>query len=198
MIAPGGGPRALRLALAAAGTFWVASIGGIAVFRAHAELVPAPPRFLLQATCLFPYAADNIIDYRVQGFSCEGDRFVDLDHRPYFPVRPDDKESTFERLGHFYRRTRPVMAALDRYLVAAHNRRAAGGRDPGDGIPGPIGGIRFLSLRGDLPPLGSHVVPYHPPAIDDVPADHREGWYLTSPDDRHAVCRAALASPGTP
>lgn len=181
-----GGPR-VRRALLVIGAGWVVLLGALALDRGLPARVPAVPRFFLQSSCLFPRAGEMQIEYRVEAYACQARKFQELDHRPYFPLRADDKESRFHRVGHFYRRNRTVMQALERYLIDRHNRRAAGG-GAGDGVEGPIGGIRFMSLRIPLPPMGARVERNRVGPLHEYTADQRVTWYITSIAARRAYC----------
>ena len=190
-IATGMGPPWLRIVLASIATFWIALLVFVRVSSKLEFKVPAVPRFLLQCSCLFPYSAEMRIDYRVEGWSCARQGWYELDYKPYFPIHSDDKESEFARLGHFYREDKPAMDALDTYLVSHHNQRVASGGDADDGIAGPIGGIRFLSLRIPLPEVGGHVEPYREMPIKEISPDHRKYWFATDPDLRAQRCAEA-------
>jgi hypothetical protein len=187
VIASPWGPRRVRILLAVCGAIWLAALGLTALDKHVENVVPAVPRFLLQCSCLFPRAAQFSISYHLEAYSCDRERFVEFDHRVYFPLRPDDKESTFYRLGFFYHSNREVISALDHDLVEAHNLRT----DDADGVSGPIGGIRLLSLRIPLPPTGATIEPYHLRPLSSYPTDYRQTWYITGIAARRTACAEA-------
>jgi hypothetical protein len=156
------------------------------------ELLPRPALYFTQVACLFPKAATHSIEYRAAALACEERRDRELDTRVYFPMRPDDKENRFHRLGHFHRRDPRVMGALDEHLVREHNARVREGVSPGDGIEGPIGGIAVLSLRIPLPSPVDEVPRYQPLGYQDVPAAWRKYWYRTPKVQIEARCAEAL------
>jgi hypothetical protein len=153
VVVTGPGPRWLRLVLAAVAVVYLAAlVGGPTKLWGNTPQVPTF-RFFSQISCLFPHAARMIIEYRAQAYSCEGGGFAELDTREYFPMHRDNKENRFHRLGFFFRRNARVMTALEEYLVARHNERWRAGEPTRDGVDGPIGGVRTMSLRIPLPPL---------------------------------------------
>ena len=174
------GPTWFRRVTGTAGAVYLAAIlVGSAGSSLPDKLLPRPVRYFSQVACLFPHAATHSIDYRASAYSCDKRQFQEIDHRPYFPIRPDDKENRFYRLGHFYRQNRPVMQALEEYLVGAHNAQIRLGKDPGDGVDGQIGGIRLTSLRIELPAPGTRVERYTARPLDDYPSEWRKHWYWT-------------------
>ncbi|MFO7562288.1 MAG: hypothetical protein R6X02_06565 [Enhygromyxa sp.] len=173
-IARGFGPPWFRRALGvvAALFFWTVLANSARVTHGQ-QWVPDSFRYFARLACLFPSAKIVNIDYRAEGYECGSRRFVELDTRPHFPIRADDKENRFYRTGAFFRRNREVMQALDEYLVYRHNARAALGEVE------PIGGIRFSSLRIPLPEPGDEVERYHPKPLSEYPASMRKRWYAT-------------------
>jgi hypothetical protein len=176
----GVGSRRFRLALAAAA---VAYFGGVLLNAGGApleEVLPRPLLYFMQVARLFPNAVDVTTEYRAEAYDCEERRWSELDVRPYFPLRPDDKENRFDRAMFFYRRTAPVLKALDEYLVSANNRAGRAS----------IGGVMLLSLRIPVPPAGSVVEPYRRRPLADFPAAERKYWYRTAREDLNARCDA--------
>jgi hypothetical protein len=172
-----GGAR-LRRAFAVAAFLYFA---GVLLNTAGApleEVVPRPLLYFMQVARLFPNAMNVTTEYRAEAYLCEERRWTELDVRPYFPLRPDDKENRFDRALFFYRRSPPVMKALDEYLVRSNN---LAGRTP-------IGGVMLLSLRLPVPPPGTAAAPYHRAPLSDFPAAERKYWYRTSRDDASARC----------
>jgi hypothetical protein len=179
-IVNGVGSGRFRLALAGAALVY---FGGVLLDAAGAPLEEVLPRALLyfmQVARLFPNAVDVTTEYRAEGYDCEEQRWTELDVRPYFPLRPDDKENRFDRAMFFYRRSAPVLKALDEYLVSANN---LAGRAS-------IGGIMLLSLRIPVPAPGHAVEPYRRRPLADYPGSERKYWYRTARDDLGARCDA--------
>jgi hypothetical protein len=173
-IARGFGPRWLRRALSvvAAGFFWAVLANSAGLSQGQRSL-PDSFRYFTRLACLFPSAKVATIDYRAEGYVCGSQRFVELDTRPDFPIRADDKENRFYRTGAFFRRNLEVLQALDEYLVARHNARAALGQGE------PIGGIRFSSLRIPVPEPGDELERYRRAPLSEYPARMRKRWYET-------------------
>ncbi len=162
---------------------FVASAGG-----GVADRIPQPVRFFTQAACLFPSASEKVIEYRAELWSCRERKFVPFDPRVDFPIRADDKESRFQRVGHFYRSSAPVMQALDEFLLRRHNARG----EPVDGVDGPVGGMRFLSLRIPFPAPGEPTQRYdYRPLDEPPPGAERKPWYMTPGSVRAKRCEAA-------
>lgn len=185
------GPRWLRLAAGTAGAAYLAAVFlGSAGSSLPREILARPLLYFTQIACLFPQAAVNTIEYRVQAYSCRERRFRELDHRAYFPIHPDDKENRYHRLAHFYRRDRRVMQALDEHLVDRHNLRVERHESSGDGVDGPIGGIRVMSLRIPLPEPGTRTDRYARVPLADLPREWRKHWYETPRDRLDTRCVA--------
>src|SRR5262245_29019747 len=103
------GPRWWRRLTLAAATVYLASIWLDAARTGVPDRVlPRPVRFFTQVACLFPYAAQNAIEFRAAAFGCDERRFSELDVRPFFPIHADDKENRFDRAMFFYHRHRPT------------------------------------------------------------------------------------------
>src|SRR5438105_10220160 len=140
-VAQGPGPPWFRRLLSVCATLYLTGIFlDVAGAPLH-RLVPRPLHYFMQVAKLFPYALTVTTEFRAEGYSCADDVFRELDVRPFFPIRPNDKENRFERALFFYRQQPVVMRALDEYLVTSNNRDGA-----------PIGAVRFLSLRIPVPP----------------------------------------------
>jgi hypothetical protein len=185
--APGGvparswAPPRLRLAGAVIGVVYVLAIWlGAAGTGLPEKVLPRPLLFFTQVAELFPYAAVDSIEWRVRGWRCDLGRFEEIDVRPFFPIREDDKESRFDRAMFFHHRQRPVLEALDRYITDAQNRTHPTER---------IGGLMLMSLRIPIPPLGepgsrrSWI-----PLRDYPPTVERRYWYTTSTQARVDRC----------
>jgi len=144
----------------------------------------APAEFFTEATALFPRASDSAVEYRLEGWSCTTSSWQLLDPRPYFPIQPDDKESRFQRLGHFYYNERPAMVALANYILDGH----AAGID--DGVTGKIGGIQLIQVLRKVPPVGTPIERYHFDPMAPIPADQRKEKYHTSQSERTRRCNS--------
>jgi len=155
---------------------WLDAVRLTALERA----LPPAARQFVQVAELFPTASPFVIDWRARGWSCATRQFAEIDVRPLFAIRPNDKESRFFRAMFFYHRERRVLEALDAYITREHNRR---------NLADPIGGVLLLSLRIPIPPPGSAEARFRRQPIDDYPATvERRAWYTTSPDERQARC----------
>ena len=176
-VVQGPGPPWLRRALAVVATIYFVA------------LVKHPPHvgplhaigFFTESTCLFPYAADYAIEYRLDAWSCPRVRWEPLDPRGYFPIEANDKESRFQRLGYFYQQSRPTMAALDAWISARHDTTD-------DGLAGPIGGIRLYKWTRPIPAPGDPVDRYTYAPLAAVPADQRRDLYYTKGSERRTRC----------
>jgi hypothetical protein len=147
-----------------------------------AQLLPLPVHFFTQVAELFPRAAQDVIEWRVRGWRCDLGRFEEMDVRPLFPIRRDDKENQFGRAMHFYHRDRGVLESLDSYLVEAQNRAHPDTR---------IGGVMLLSLRAPIPPLGMPGPRERWMSIDEFPpAVTRKYWYTTAPRVAEDRCQS--------
>jgi hypothetical protein len=185
-VAQGIGPPWFRRALVAFACLYLIEFGlGSNGWGALGKALPAT-RFFVQGACLFPDAPDAAIEYRVEAWSCARNRFEELDYRPDFPMHSDDKESRFFRTASFYRQNRPVMHALEAFLVARHNERVARGDDI---LPsGLIGGIRVSSVRVPFPPPGQPIERYRYRPLSYFPESYRKGWYHTSTSRQERWC----------
>lgn len=144
--------------------------------------LPALVQHFVEAPGLFPHAALNIIDYRLEAWSCREQTFREIDPIPYFPMRPDDKENRFRRLAQFYHSNAPILDAFDAWLAAAHD-----GPHAPDGIDGPVGGIRLYSLRMAIPPHGEGER-WNPRPLAELPASVKKLWYQTTLPMRNQRC----------
>jgi len=178
------GPRWFRLLSRVVGAAYLVAIVLANTGLGASQWIPPVPRYFTQIACLFPDASIAAIEYRVEGWSCEGKRWVELDHRRDFPMHAANKESRFHRLGHFYRSNLPVMQALDAHLVERHNERA----DQGDGAGGRIGGIQFVSVRIPLPAPGARVERYRWRPLSEYPESYQKKWFRTGAARRRDRC----------
>lgn len=172
------------------GPSWLRIGLGVVAFLYFTALIVRPRdhtglhaiRFFTEATCLFPKANTIAQEHRLEAWQCGGEAWTAMDPRPYFPIRPDDKESRFQRLGYFYDRNRTVMRALDDYIIRGH---AAGASD---GVSGPIGGIRLVKVARQFPPPGDPVERYAFDPFAPIPADQRRDQYYTPTPERKRRC----------
>jgi hypothetical protein len=149
-------------------------------------ILPLPLRFFVQEAALFPHSARDAIEWRAEGWRCDLGRFEEIDVRPLFPIRRDDKESRFYRAMFFHYRQRRVLEALDQFVVREHNRAHPEAR---------IGGVMLLDLRIPIPPPGTPEKRYERLPLADYPQGvERKYWYVTASDDRTRRCEE-LAAP---
>jgi hypothetical protein len=159
---------------------WVDAVG----LKLFIDVLPPPVKFFTQVAALFPRAADMTIEWRAEGYDCASAKFAELDLRPYFTIRADDKENRFDRAMFFYHKEKKVLAALDEYIVM---REGAAGHK--------IGGVLLLSLRIPIPAPGTPEPRYTRVPLADVPASiEHKYWYQTPPAMREARCQAAPGS----
>lgn len=178
-VATGPGPGWLRLGLAGLAVVYF----GALIHHPADTAWLRPAAFFTQATSLFPSAAVYAIEYRLEVWAC-GRGWEPIDPRPYFPIRPDDKESRLQRLGFFYERNRPAMQLLDGYISTHH----AAGTD--DGVAGPIGGIQLVKVVRPLPEVGDPVERYHFDPFAPVQPTQRRDVYYTPNSERKRRCQA--------
>jgi hypothetical protein len=144
------------------------------------RILPLPLRFFVQEAALFPKGATEAIEWRVEGWSCDTRRFAEIDVRPFFPIRRDDKESRFFRAMFFHHRQRKVLEALDAFITREQNVAHPDQR---------IGGVLLLSLRIPIPPPGTPEPRYRPLPLPDYPREvERHVWYTTAIEDRTRRC----------
>ncbi len=147
------------------------------------QILPLPLRFFTQVAELFPRAAQDAIEWRARGWKCDAQRFEEVDVRPFFPIRRDDKENQFDRALFFYHKDHSVLEALDGYLVQAQNRMRPDER---------IGGVMLLSLRVPIPPLAEPGPRERWMPIDEYPPTViRKYWYSTPSLHREDRCKEA-------
>jgi hypothetical protein len=177
-------PRPLRRAALVLAVIYLAAVWLDALRVGWLErLLPDVSHPFVQVAELFPEAAPFVIEWRVRGWSCTTRKFEEVDVRPLFPIRQDDKENRFSRAMFFYHRELRVLEALDAYITGEHNRREPERR---------IGGVMLISLRVPIPAPGTAPARYqHRPLDDYPPSVERRYWYTTSPRDRSARCAAA-------
>jgi hypothetical protein len=143
-------------------------------------ILPLPLRFFVQEAELFPHAARDVIEWRAEAWRCDLGRFEELDVRPFFPIRRDDKESRFYRAMFFHYRQRRVLQAMDAYLAREQNRL-----HPDQ----PIGGVMLLSLRIPIPPAGTPAPRYQRLPLAEYPPEvQRKYWYVTPTAEREQRC----------
>jgi hypothetical protein len=187
-VSPGGpalakpwAPRRLRQVAAVLAAIYVASVWLEAAGNGIPDSVlPLPVRFFVQEAALFPHAARDIIEWRAEAWFCGPGRFEEIDVRPYFPIRRDDKESRFYRAMFFHLHQRRVLAALDQFIAREQNRAHPEAR---------IGGVMLLSLRIPIPPPGTPEERYQRlPLASYPPSVERHYWYATDKAEREQRC----------
>ena len=174
-------PRRLRQVAAVLGALYIAAVWLDAAGNGAADAVlPLPVRFFVQEAALFPHAARDVIEWRAEAWMCDAGRFEELDVRPYFPIRRDDKESRFYRAMFFHLHQRRVLAALDQFIAREQNRTHPEAR---------IGGVMLLSLRIPIPPPGTPEARYKRlPLASYPPSVERHYWYVTDKAEREQRC----------
>lgn len=181
VLAPPWAPRRLRQVAAVLAGLYVFAVWLDAAGNGAADKVlPLPVRFFVQEAALFPHAARDVIEWRAEAWFCEAGRFEELDVRPYFPIRRDDKESRFYRAMFFHLHQRRVLAELDRFIAREQNRSHPDAR---------IGGVMLLSLRIPIPPPGTPETRYQRLPLADYPTSvERHYWYVTDKAEREQRC----------
>ena len=182
IIAKGPGPNWLRVTLAVcAAIYW----GGLWLESAGAPMhtvFPRPILYFMQVASLFPKAADNIIEYRAEAWYCAEHTWREVDVRPFFPLRANDKENRFDRAMHFYRREPEVLKSLEDYIIGSQNARGA-----------PIGSVRLLSLRIPIPSAAER---YERKRLEDYPKEWRKYWYPTKENWHPNRCKELRGQKG--
>lgn len=154
---------------------------------------PAPLAYFVQVAGLFPHAARHAIDYRVEGFRCKDGAWVEIDHRPWFPIDVEHKENRFYRTMHFYGDAHPhrhTMRWLDDYIVTHYNAATpVGGRPGRDGATDPLGGVRFSKVTVPIGNPGEGADRYRRRPLADYPEDQQKVLYYTPEKKREERCR---------
>ena len=163
IVAKGFGPRWLRIALAVCASIYWGGLWFESAGAAMHKIFPRPILYFMQVASLFPRAADNIIEYRAEAWYCSEHTWRELDVRPFFPLRANDKENRFDRAMHFYRHDQDVMKLLEDYIMDSQNARGA-----------LVGSVRLLSLRLPIPAAAER---YERKRLEDVPQEQRRYWY---------------------
>jgi hypothetical protein len=192
VVVRGPGPKSLRIVLAVSAVLYY-----LALLKHPPQSGPLRPfAFFTECTCLFPGASTAAIEYRLEGWSCSARAWQPLDPRPYFPIEADDKESRFQRLGHFYslgsdthdkriaENSREVMHALEAYILERH-------ADASDAIAGTLGGIRLYRVAHAIPSPGADVSRYVYEPLAPAPEHERKDLYYTRQSDRNRRCEAS-------
>ena len=91
-IAEGPGSRRFRRGLAIAAALYLAGIWLEAAGAPLQAIVPRPLHYFVQVAKLFPNAVTVTTEYRAEAYSCADRVWRELDVRPFFPLRADDKE----------------------------------------------------------------------------------------------------------
>jgi hypothetical protein len=149
-------------------------------FSSVTRRLPGPIRFFVQVAELFPHAAEESVEWRAKAWSCTRGGFEELDVRPFFPIRREDKESRFYRAMFFHHRQRRVLEELERFIVREQDRLHPDDR---------IGGVMLISLLKPIPPPGTREERYQWRPLDQYPATTiRHYWYVASPEDCRRRC----------
>lgn len=151
-------------------TLWLDGVGS----NVPAKFLPRAWLYFCQVSALFPHSSPVVIDYRAEVWSCTDHRWREVDTRPWFPIDADNKENRFQRAMQFYRQERPVMQALEAFIL--------GKAGPGNG------GVRFSSLRIPYPKPGEHVEALQRKPMSDYAKDQKKAWYWTPNARRAAQC----------
>ncbi|HVY48531.1 MAG TPA: hypothetical protein VHB21_21730 [Minicystis sp.] len=156
--------------------------------------VPRPLHYFAQIATLFPRADGATTEYHAEAWVCRDRRWVEVAVEPFFPIDAGEKENRFARILHFYprdARDRPVMNALDDFLVDHLNERAreiaARGGGPGAEL---VGGVRFSRLSIPIPALGAPVARYARHPLADSPPAWKHDKYWTRLSKRRERCTA--------
>ena len=193
-VARGPGPPWFRVALVLAALLYYLLLS--LIDHARKIVVPRPIAFFTQTTQLFASSDDNVIEYHLEAWSCDRNAWEPMDPRPYFRVHADDKESRFQRVMHFYEEDpgkkghwmRPVMRAMERYLIEHH-------RDDGadDGVAGPIGGIHVFKTLAAIPEPGDDVPRYQYRPLAKIAERDQSELFHTPDSHREKQCAAGGA-----
>jgi hypothetical protein len=171
-------PRWLRAVALAAALLYLASVWLEAI--GVALPTPQPVRFFTQVAQLFPFAARFTIEWRAKGYRCATRTFEEIDLRPHFPIRANDKENRFDRAMFFYLKNRRVLEALDTFISERESRLGPEHR---------LGGVMLVSVRVPIPEPGQSVPRYRHLPLDGFPKEYeRKYWYVTGPDERERRC----------
>jgi hypothetical protein len=155
-----------------------------------AKWLPAPLAYFTQIAALFPGASRHAIDYRVEGWRCRDKQWVEIDHRAWFPIEADNKESRFYRAMHFYadgRAHRQTLQALDEFIVDHHNADTIDLRAQGKGGD-EIGGVRFVKLTTPFGNPGDGSPRYERKPLTSFAEDQRKDMYYTPESKREKRC----------
>jgi hypothetical protein len=181
MTGPRARPAPAKVALVVLAGAWLACVWLEAVgVTSVPNLLPPPLRYFTQVAKLFPRAADMVIEWRAEGYRCATGKFEEVDTRPHFPIRADDKENRFDRAMFFYHKEPKVLEALDAFIVR---------RESALGPEHRIGGVLLLSLRIPIPEPGTPEEAYQRRPLDEIPRSiERKYWYTTPQALREARC----------
>ena len=186
-VARGIGPAPVRIALVALAVVYFVMLMKHPIPRGWIR----PLAYFSECTGLFTQADPAATEYRLEGYSCERKTWELLDPRPYFPMRADDKEARFQRLGYFYAGDVKVLHALGDYVTAHHPA-------VDDGVSGPIGGIRMFQIRRPIPEPGTVIERYVYEPLAPVPAGAKRPLiFETAPATLRAQCTAVHAAPAS-
>jgi hypothetical protein len=186
-----------RVALGAIAALYIAGVfleGSKTGLAAKLLKFPPPLAYFSQVAGLFPHAARNAIDYRVEGYRCKDGAWFEIDHRPWFPIDAEHKENRFYRAMHFYadggHPHRQTLRRLDDFIVTHYNAAApVGGRPGRDGATDMIGGVRFTKVTTPIGNPGEPAERYRRRPIAEYPEDQRKVLFYTPESKREERCR---------
>jgi hypothetical protein len=155
-----------------------------------ARWLPAPLAYFTQVAALFPGAARNATDYRVEGFRCRDKSWSEIDVSPWFPIDADNKESRFYRAIHFYGDQHPhrqTLRALDEFIAEHYDADAVDASARGDARE-PIAGVRFVRLHVPVGTPGDGQQRYEKKPLSSYPDEVRKDLYYTPESKRDERC----------
>lgn len=183
---PGG--LAPKIALGIVAAIYLMGVFAEAVKEGSASKVlklPTSLAYFTQLAALFPHASRRAIDYRIEGFRCKDEAWVELDPWPYFPIDAGNKENRFYRAIHFYGDAHPhrqTLRALDDYVTTRENaKRSLGGEV--------LGGIRLLKVTTPFGKPGEPAERYQRKPLTDYPEDQRKVLYYSPQSKREERCK---------
>src|SRR4051794_6469738 len=176
-------PKGVRRALVGVACVYLAGVFFEGIGKTFLQsILYRPFIYFAQIAALFPRIATYSIEYRAEGYRCDG-QVSEIDVRPYFPIHADDKESRFERAMHFFMKDKSTLGVLDAYITDRYNRD----HDL------KIGGVVLMSLRIPIPAAGASFARYQRTALSAHPKGERKVWYKTPADVVLGRCGAAPA-----
>jgi hypothetical protein len=172
--------RSFTLAMAAIaglymGSLWLTAVGS----SLPGKVMPRSVVFFTEVAGLFTFATRAVTDYRVEGWSCAEQRWVELDEQGWFPTNADNKGSRFHRVFGFHRKNHVVMRALEDFVVAKNNASPEHAA---------IGGVRFVGLSIPIAKLEGPVPPFERKPLSAYPAKLKSTIHATPESRALATC----------